>query len=220
MSTAKLQPPRKLTDEEDLDTFEDWWFQVISYFSKDPNFKEILDDPNFSWQAPSVQFRGCSSAESCSNLTSLLRSMATYAAGPYIKDIIVKHTTSVADVKKEFMKFLEIELSDLTFLDYYQIQRKPSERPLRFYHRLRHHQMQHLLSSGAVFQGSALKADEKWSPTLERLTIMEWLRRMDPRLIPFVKEKFSTELSGSSSHLTTLVETLSKNVDHYIIWMN
>ena len=220
MSIAKLQPPRKLTDEEDLDSFEDWWFQVISYFSKDPNFKGILDNPTYSWQDTSVQFRGCSSAEACSNLTSLLRSMATYAAGPYIKDIIVKHTTSVADVKREFMKFLEIELSDLTFLDYYQIQRKPSERPLRFYHRLRHHQMQHLLPNGAFFQGSALKDDEKWSPTLERLTIMEWLRRMDPRLIPFVKEKFSTELSGSSSHLTTLVETLSKNVDHYITWMN
>ena len=52
MSIAKLQPPRKLTDEEDLDSFEDWWFQVISYFSKDPNFKEILDNPTYSWQEP------------------------------------------------------------------------------------------------------------------------------------------------------------------------
>ena len=55
MSTAKLQPPRKLTDEEDLDSFEDWWFQVISYFAKDPHFKEILDNPTYSWQATSYK---------------------------------------------------------------------------------------------------------------------------------------------------------------------
>ena len=66
-----------------------------------------------------------------SPVTSLLRSMATYAAGPYIKDIIMKDTTCVSDVKREFMRFLEIELSDLTLLDFYKIQRKPNERPLR-----------------------------------------------------------------------------------------
>ena len=220
MSVAKLQPPRKLTDEEDLDTFEDWWFQFTSYFAKDANFKAILDNPNFAWQATTVANRGCDSAEICNNLTSLLRSMATYAAGPYIKDIIMKDTTCVSDVKREFMKFLEIELSDLTLLDYYQIQRKPSERPLRFYYRLRHHQVQHLLPKGTLLDGTPLAEAEKWTPTMERLNIMEWLRRLDKRLIPFVKEKFSTELSGSSIHLMTLVETLAKNVDHYITWMN
>ena len=55
MSVAKLQPPRKLTDEEDLDTFEDWWFQFISYFAKDRAFKVVLDDPNFTWGATTVQ---------------------------------------------------------------------------------------------------------------------------------------------------------------------
>ena len=55
---------------------------------------------------------------------------------------------------------------------------------------------------------------------MERLNIMEWLRRLDKRLLPFIKEKFSTELSSSSTKLLTLVETLAKNVDHYITWMN
>ena len=220
MSVAKLQPPRKLTDEEDLDTFEDWWFQFTSYFAKDANFKPILDDPNFTWQAITVENRGCASSEIHSNLTSLLRSMATYAAGPYIKDIIMKDTTCVSDVKREFMRFLEIELSDLTLLDFYQIQRKPNERPLRFYYRLRHHQIQHLLPKGTMVDGTPLREAEKWTPTMERLNIMEWLRRLDKRLLPFIKEKFSTELSGSSTKLITLVETLAKNVDHYITWMN
>ena len=220
MSVAKIQPPRKLTEEEDLDTFEDWWFQFISYFSKDVNFKTILDDPNFTWQDTTVAKRGCATEDICHNLNSLLRSMATYAAGPYIKTNILNDTISVADVKRIFMKFLEIELSDLTLLDYYKIQRKPNERPLRFYYRIRHHQIQHLLPKGAIVDGNPLTVAEKWTPTLERLTIIEWLRRMDVRLLAYIKEKFSTELSGSSTYLISLVETLAKNVDHYITWIN
>ena len=37
MSTTKVQPPRKLTDKEDIDSFEDFWFQVESYYGRDPN---------------------------------------------------------------------------------------------------------------------------------------------------------------------------------------
>ena len=73
MSVAKLQPPRKLTDEDDLDTFEDWWFQFLSYFAKEANFKPILNDPNLTWQATKVENRGCASSEIYSNLTSNLR---------------------------------------------------------------------------------------------------------------------------------------------------
>ena len=35
MTTTKVQPPRKLTDVEDLDSFEDWWFQAECYYSRD-----------------------------------------------------------------------------------------------------------------------------------------------------------------------------------------
>ena len=146
MSVSKLQPPRKLTDKEDLDTFEDWWFSSPTL----QKMKVVLDDPDFTWEATTVQNRGCTSTEICSKLTSLLRSMATYAAGPYIKDIIMKDTRCVSDVKRELRKFLEIELSDLTLLDFDKIQRKPSERPLRFYYKLRHHQVQHLLPKGTI----------------------------------------------------------------------
>ena len=49
---------------------------------------------------------------------------------------------------------------------------------------------------------------------------MEWLHRMDPRLIKFVQEKFSTELSAGSTVLSTMVETLAKNIDQYITILN
>ena len=49
---------------------------------------------------------------------------------------------------------------------------------------------------------------------------MAWLHRMDPRLIKFVQEKFSTELNAGSNILITMVETLSKNIDSYIAILN
>ena len=78
----------------------------------------------------------------------------------------------------------------------------------------------HLVRKNVRFDGIALTSDEKISPSLERLIAMEWLHRMDNRLIKFIQEKFSTELSAGSNVLTTMIETLSKNIDNYITILN
>ena len=72
----------------------------------------------------------------------------------------------------------------------------------------------HLVQKNVIFEGVALPAD------VECLIVMEWLHRMDPRLIKFVQEKFSTELSVGSNILITMVSTLSKNIDSYIAILN
>ena len=45
---------------------------------------------------------------------------------------------------------------------------------------------------------------------------MEWLHKFDTRLVRFVQEKFSVELSASSTYLLAMVDSLGKNVDKYI----
>ena len=78
----------------------------------------------------------------------------------------------------------------------------------------------HLVKENAIIDGTALLSDEILSPSMERLIVMEWLHRMDNRLIKFVQEKFSTELSAGSSVLITMIETLSRNIDSYITIIN
>ena len=78
----------------------------------------------------------------------------------------------------------------------------------------------HLVKRNAIIEGVALLADETLSPSLGRLLVMEWLHRMDPRLIKFLQEKFSTELSTGSTVLAPMVETLAKNIDSYISTIN
>ena len=220
MTTSKIQPPRKLTEDEDLDSFDDWWFQCISYFGRDENFKYFFETADLQWESKSVQNRGLTTALQSANLTCLLRAFATYAVGPYIKTNIVDKTKSLEDVRNEFLKFLEIEVNDFTSLNWYDIQRKPTERPLVFYYRLRYHMSKHLVKRNANYQGTLLARDEQIGPSLDRFIVMEWLYRLDKRLVKYIQEKFSTELNASSTALVNMVETLAKNVDSYISRLN
>ena len=182
MSTTKIQSPRKLTEEEDLDSFEDWWFQVECYYSRDVKFSEFFDDKKLTWKERSEQHRGLTSADQATNLNTLLRALATYTSGPYVKNELLDDTRSLKDVRKIFLRFLEIEVTDLSLLNYYSITRRPSERPLVFYHRLRYHILQHHLPEGTVISPTkTLKSDEVLSTTMERFIIMEWLHRLDIR---------------------------------------
>ena len=221
MSTTKIQPPRKLTEEEDLDSFEDWWFQVECYYSRDVKFSGFFDDKKLTWKERSENHRGLASAEQATNLNTLLRALATYTSGPYVKNELLDDTRSLKDVRRIFLRFLEIEVTDHSLLDYYTITRRPSERPLVFYHRLRYHLLQHHLPEGKVISPTkTLGSDEVISTTMERFIAMEWLHRLDTRLVKFVQEKFSAELSASSTCLLTMVDSLAKNVDKYITQMD
>ena len=42
MTTTNIPPPRKLTESEDITSFDDWWFQIECYFSEDENFRELF----------------------------------------------------------------------------------------------------------------------------------------------------------------------------------
>ena len=221
MSTTKVQPPRKLTEEEDLDSFEDWWFQVECYYSRDSKFSQFFDNKTLAWKARSEPKRGLTTDEDATNLNTLLRALATYTSGPYVKNELLDDTRSLKDVRRVFLRFLEIEVTDHSLLNYYTITRRPNERPLVFYHRLRYHIMQHHLPSGTALPGGkTLNADETASYTMERFIIMEWLNRLDSRLIKFIQEKFATELSSSSTYILTIVDSLAKNVDKYISQMD
>ena len=138
MSTTKVQPPRKLTEEEDLDSFEDWWFQVECCYSRDSKFSQFLNNKTLAWKARSEAKRGLATNEDATNLNTLLRAFATYISGPYVKNELLGDTRSLKDVRRVFLRFLEIEVTDHSLLNYYTITRRPNERPLVFYHRLRY----------------------------------------------------------------------------------
>jgi len=129
MTSTKIQPPRKLTEEETLDTFEDFWFQCECYYSRDPKFAPFFDDKNLTWRDRTVENRGLQNAETAANLNSLLRALATYTSGPYVRNELLDVTKSLIDVRKVFLKFLEIDITDHSLPNYYSLTRKPNLLP-------------------------------------------------------------------------------------------
>ena len=105
MTTTKVQPPRKLNEEEDLDSFEDWWFQIECYYSRDPKFSEFFDDKKKTWGPRSQAKRGLETDEKATNLNTLLRALATYSSGPYVKNELLDDTKSLNDVRRVFLKY-------------------------------------------------------------------------------------------------------------------
>ena len=127
MSTTKIPRPRKLTESEDIDSFDDWWFQVECYYGRDENFCDFFNTPDFTWKSKSVRYRGLGSEQKAGNLNNLLRAIATYTMGPYIKTNITDKATSLAEVKEEFLKFLQIKVNNLSAMTWFEIQRKQTE---------------------------------------------------------------------------------------------
>ena len=111
MTTSKIPPPRKLTESEDIASFDDWWSQIECYYSKDEDFREFFTSPDFTWQSKTAPYRGLESEQKAANLNNLLRAIAMFTVGPYIRTNITDKATSLAGVKEEFLKFLEIESS-------------------------------------------------------------------------------------------------------------
>ena len=111
MTTTNIPPPRKLTESEDITSFDDWWSQIECYFSEDENFREFFTNPDFTWQSKNALYRGLESEQKAANLNNLLRAIAMFTVGPYIKTNITDKATSLVGVKEEFLKFLEIESS-------------------------------------------------------------------------------------------------------------
>ena len=62
MTSTKVPPPCKLTENEDNDSFDDFWFQVICYYSRDEAFKPIFEDSTYKWQSSKVTNKGLSDA--------------------------------------------------------------------------------------------------------------------------------------------------------------
>ena len=109
MTTTKIPPPRKLTENEDIDSFDDWWFQVVCYYGRDENFKDFFDTPGFTWKEKSVPNRGLTSALKAANLMCLLRALATHTIGPYIKTKIISAFTYQYQSQNLVLKRLPLE---------------------------------------------------------------------------------------------------------------
>ena len=76
------------------------------------------------------------------------------------------------------------------------------------FHEIKQHSfVLYKFKAASSYTDQALTSDKQLSPSLQRFILMEWLNRLDTRLVEYIKEKFSTELSVGSNVLVSMVET-------------
>ena len=166
MSTTKVPPPRKLTENEDLDSFEDFWFQIETYYGQwpRPQFCPFNKWPKFKVGSKKHHIQRFKKWDWSDTPEHISESIGNLCPGPHIKQNILENCKSLYDIRREFMKLLEIDLSDSTFMNLYDVKRRLNERPLMFYHRLHYHVERHGVN------GVALPENEKWIPPWKELS--------------------------------------------------
>ena len=197
--------PSRLTENETLLTFEDWRNNLEFYFGQDKDFIKFLQT-DASWNAvgDNANFRGLEDAESARHLNQFLEVIASLSP-PRLHGDIINDTTKLSDIYKLLRTYYQFAPSESTFMKFASIKREivggNLERPLHLYLRMRQFIRDNLLlSSGHIIyhDGKLPSADEKLSPTTERLIVLRWLEILHPTLPAHIANVFAHDLQTKS----------------------
>ena len=158
-----------------------------------------------SWNAAgdNANFRRLEDAESARHLNQFLGVIASLSP-PLLHGDIINDTTKLSDIYKLLRTYYQFVPSESTFMKFASIKREivggNLERPLHLYLRMRQFIRDNLLlSSGHIYHDGKLpSADEKLSPTTERLIVLRWLEILHPTLPAHITNVFSHDLQTKS----------------------
>lgn len=214
VSTAKVPYPRQLTTKESLDSLTHWQSSLRNYFRRSPQFSEFFRRSS-TWDCSQQNygFDGEDAEDRADNLESLLDTISSFLPGPYITHHITKNSTNLQSIWDCIWDHYGVKPSQSSLLDYVDLQHNKSDRYIDLFDRMIYHQMNHLCPSGTN-GGShgTLKQDDTLTLSHKNLIALNWLQRIDPKLVGIVKTEYSKDLK-SGTPLAALVKTIAENID-------
>ena len=212
----KIPYPRQLTKAETLDSLSHWQSSVRNYFRRSPHFQEFFKRTSrWNCTANNYGFTGEDAEDRSDNLESLLDTISSFLPGPYITHQITKTTTNILGVWDVIWDHYGVKPSQFSILDYMDITMSKDDRPIDFYDKLIYHAMNHLCTTGTDggnHGGGTLTADDVLTLSHRNHIAMDWLHRINPKLLSIVKIDYSKDLK-SGVPLTALVKTIAENMD-------
>ena len=224
-TTIKVSRPTRLAEDESLTTFEDWKNNLIFYLSQDADFQLFLkSDTAWTVKSSTTEHRGLDSAAKCQKLEQFLGIIASLAP-PLLYGDIIEDSTKLSDVFRLLRTYYSFAPSESTFLKFASIKREVEngtlERPLHLYLRMRQFIRDNLLLSSGKIQhdGKVPTADEKLSPTTERMIVLRWLQILHPSLPGHVANVFAHDLQTKSlkdlqPRIAEQINDLLSQIDH------
>ena len=213
---VKCPPPRPLTQQETLDSLNHWKTLFRNYFRRDSIYKPFLA-ANFTWDPTQINHGladvGDDTAEiRKENLEDFLYTLAGFLPHSYLTEKIVKDTKSLQQCWNIIYEHYNVQITQETFLDFETLKKDPAENYRQFYEKLLQHSRLHLAGVGAKSEHLTNTSEDSMTISLMNHVALQWLRKIDPKLVNIIRTEYSTELRRGDQ-LSALVPRIAPNID-------
>ena len=218
---------RVLTSDETPESFENWKETLLFNLTLDSTFEFLLED-GLKWQPISVENRGLTAdsgehgktaKQKAAILSMLLGTIASYA--PVIsRQFITEEALSLSDIWSRLRIRFGFRKSGGLILDLSTLHLEEGESYEGLWERLHAFTMDNLLrpNDGLKHLNVDNPSREVLSPTLLNVTVVLWLRAINPALPALIKQRYSTELRSKT--LATIREDISESLNSLIAELN
>ena len=222
-STTNVQPkalmPRKLEQQETLQTLNQWSSIFKNYYRRCPFYGTFLQ-PGLRWS--NEINRGFTTTETsglkrnptvlAADLDSFLECLAGFLPFDYVAEKLKAETTNMKTVWAIIYEIYDAEISTNHYLDYAFMERLPQETYRNFFNRLVGFVRQHLPDTSVTAEGITSPAGgETLSIGLLDSIAIHWMMKIDRRLINIVKTEFAADLKNK--RLCEMIKQIATNVD-------
>ena len=230
MATLKIYAPNQLPAEGVTDTTFNIWKDALEiYLEIDERFHKFLNGGDYTtWEAAetySDRIRALNTADTESNLSSIRKELrqflciiAKFVHQDYYQPI-VRHSTSLEWIYKKIRQDYGIEQKGIHFLNILDIKYDPTGNvtPIGLYNNYRSLLIGNLGKSGdhVQWKNSVLQEDEKLSPTMEDLILVNVLQLLHPKLPAYIKEAYCHKI-GSNKRLMDFKSDILSKAKQYI----
>ena len=199
-----------LSENETLNSFEAWKNNLLFSLQLDNRFTAFLAN-DFTWNKKSRNAadtrgltadageNGLTAAQKCIYLEMLLGQVANFA--PIIsRRQIINDSTSINSVWQTIKLHYSLNTTGGNFIDFVSIKYTPPERPETLFQRMLSFIENNLLSPGCgiTHNGETVTEFEDFTPTVENLVVLLWLREVHPNLPTIVKQEYGSDLRAQS----------------------
>ena len=222
MPTIKIYAPTQLPDRGVSETqFDIWCEELEVYLNQEDEFAQFLPNGKYStWQSKEAnteriavlhlddrsdnQVQAVREREDTDKLRSVRTKLRTVLAligkccpeGHY--NSVIRHSTSIEWIYNTLRSDFDIKKKGIHFLNILNFKYDAEKTtPVTFYNQYRASIMNNLSKRGDVIKYKSdlvLNEDEKMSPMLEDLVLLNVLREIDPRLPSFVKTHYNHKM--------------------------
>ena len=218
MPSIKIYPPSQLPDREVSETqFSIWCEELEVYLAQEEDFAQFLPEGKYAnWQSkevnperieqlhnddlPELNTHAARAAKLRSVRTKLRTVLAiigkVVSEGHY--NTVIRHSTSLQWIYDTLKADYDIQQRGIYFFNILDVKYdQSSATPVSFYNRYRTVIVNNMAKRGDVikYKGqNAITEDERISPMLEDLILLNVVREIDPRLPAFIKAHYNHKM--------------------------